>query len=82
MTWQEILDASGGRKKGNNNHPVPIEKLIPPARKRLKELRLNDISHLFSLRLTSEIRIWGILDGFVLKLLWYDSGHQVCPILK
>lgn len=82
MTWQEIFDASGGRKRGNNNHGVPIKDLVPEARRRLRELRLNDIESLFSLRLTGTRRIWGILDGFVLKIMWFDSGHKVCPTAK
>lgn len=82
MTWQEIYDASGGRSHGNNNHDIPICDLIPQARRRLKELNLDDISSLFSLRLTGQQRIWGILDGNVLKLLWFDPKHQICPSLK
>jgi len=82
MTWQEILDATGGRSRGNNNHEVPICNLIPQARKRLKESNMDDISSLFSLRLTGKQRIWGILDGHVLKLLWFDPEHKICPTLK
>ena len=82
MTWQEILDASGGRKRGNNNHEVPVSDLVAAARKRLKELKLDDQTSLFSLRLKGRQRIWGILDGHVLKLLWYDDDHQICPTLK
>ena len=84
MTWQEILDASGGRKRGNgnNNHEVPVSDLIAAARKRLKELKLDDQTSLFSLRLKGKQRIWGILDGHVLRLLWHDDNHQICPKLK
>ncbi len=82
MTWQEIIDASGGRKQGNNSHEVPITDLIPKARRRLKELKQNDIDSLFSLQLTGKQRIWGILDGNTLKLLWFDPEHQICPSLN
>lgn len=82
MTWQEIYDASGGRSHGNNNHEVPICDLSSAARRRLKGLKLDDISSLFSLRLTGQQRIWGILDGNVLKLLWFDPEHEICPSLK
>lgn len=84
MTWQEILDASGGRKQGNgnNHHHVQVSELVAAARKRLKDLRLDDHDSLFSLRLTATQRIWGILDGHVLKVLWLDDGHQVCPTSK
>lgn len=82
MTWQEIFDASGGRSHGNNNHEIPICDLIAPARRRLKDLYLNDISHIFSLRLTGRQRIWGILEGHILKLLWFDPNHEICPSLR
>jgi len=82
MTWQEILGASGGRKYGNNNHEVPVSDLVAAARKRLKELKLDDQTSLFSLRLKGKQRVWGILDGHVLKLLWHDDDHQICPTLK
>jgi hypothetical protein len=80
MTWQEIFDASGGRAHGNNNHDVPVNDLDVAARKRLKDLQLDDLSSLFSLRLTGTQRIWGILDGNVLKILWLDNNHEVCPM--
>jgi len=49
MTWQEVIDASGGRREGggNNSHEVPVENLIPEARKRLKELNYNDLTLFF-----------------------------------
>mgnify|MGYP001019726695 CR=1 FL=1 len=82
MTWQVILQANGGKSHGSNNHEIPIERLIPEAQKRLEELHLNDIDSLFSLRLTGKQRVWGILDGSVLKLLWLDMNHEICPSIK
>ncbi len=80
MTWGELLKASGGRSHGNNHHSIPIQDLAPTAIARLRELRLDDIDELFSLRLTGRIRVWGIKDGRVLKLLWYDENHTVYPV--
>lgn len=82
MTWQEILDASGARKQGNNNHDIPLHKLCPMARKRLKELQLDDCGALFSLHLTGRWRVWGILDGYILKIIWFDPEHEVYPVKK
>lgn len=84
MTWQEILNATGGRGagNGNNNHEVSLERLSTVARKRLKELGHNDIDTIFSLRLSSRERIWGILHGRVLKIIWFDQNHEVCPSIK
>jgi hypothetical protein len=82
MTWAEILKAAGGRSNGNNSHNVPIENLDKSARDRLEELGQGDIDELFSLRLAGKERVWGIKIGSLVKILWYDPKHEVCPSLK
>jgi hypothetical protein len=79
MTWQEILSATGGRSHGNNSHNISVSELIKEARDRLAEINLDDVDELFSLRLEGKIRIWGMLDNDVLKILWYDPKHEICP---
>jgi len=76
MTWDEIMRAAGGRARGNNSHFVSVEKLTPQAKDRLAELRQDDVSELFSLRITATARIYGIRDRRALKLLWYDPHHS------
>ena len=75
MTWAAIMQASGGRARGNNNHPVQVVMLTQRAKARLAEIRQDDVSELFSLRLDSTKRIYGIRDCRALKLLWYDPYH-------
>lgn len=87
MTWAEIMSAAGGKSKGTNSHPVKCKNLSRNAQKRLKKIGLNDVSELFSLRLSGTVRIYGIRDGRALKLLWYDRDHgnqnnAVCPSSK
>ena len=79
MTWQEILSASGAKKKGrgNHHHSVAVEKLSKDAQKRLKEIKLDDVESLFSLRLTGRKRLYVIRDGRVFKFIWYDREHEV-----
>lgn len=76
MSWNEIV------KKKKNNHSVGLDCLIKKARKRLSELKLEDIDELFSLRLSGKNRIYGIRDMSVLKILWWDPEHEVCPSPK
>jgi hypothetical protein len=71
MTWHEI--ERGG------SHSQPINSLCPDAQKRLRELQNEDIDELFSLRLTGKKRIWGIIDRNILKILWWDPDHTICP---
>lgn len=77
MTWQEITVVA---KK--QNHSIPVNKICKSAQIRLKELGLDDIESLISLRMTGEQRIWGIRQKSVLLLLWWDPNHQVYPSQK
>ena len=75
MTWAEIMQAAGGRSRGSNSHFVRVEKLTRQAKDRLVALGQDDVSELFSLRLSATTRIYGIRDRRALKLLWYDAHH-------
>ena len=77
MTWHEILVQ--GKK---NNHQVPVYKLVPQARKRLDELKLDDAEELVSLRLSGAERVFGILEAGALLLLWWDPDHAIYPVAK
>ena len=87
MTWAELMRASGGRKRGNNHHSVQVAKLTKQAKQRLDQILQEDTTELFSLRLDSTTRIYGIRDGRALKLLWFDPFHgtnsqAVYPVRK
>lgn len=75
-TWKEI------HSDKHRDHPVPINQLVNKAQKRLEELHLEDAGELYRLRLSGKQRIWGILDGYIFKILWWDPGHTVCPSEK
>jgi hypothetical protein len=81
MTWGEILSATHGKQGKSNSHAVELGKITPDAQKRLQEFNLDDADELISLRLTGVYRIWGLRDGQVLRILWFDEAHQVCPSL-
>lgn len=74
MTWGEI--------EGSRHHSVRVVGICKPGRDRLAEIRQDDVDELFSLRLSGRIRLYGIRDGRVLKLLWYDPLHEVYPSPK
>jgi hypothetical protein len=77
MTWSDIT-----LKAKHQNHTVAISDLCGRARARLKELKLDDLDVLLSLRLTGRQRVWGIFAEGVMTLLWWDPHHEVCPSLK
>jgi hypothetical protein len=75
MSWTQIKQAAGGRSSGTNNHVLSIDRFAKNALKRLQDLKLDDIDELFSLRLNNTLRLYGIRDGRVLRLIWHDPHH-------
>jgi hypothetical protein len=76
-SWNEILI------KGKRwNHSVLVDDLCKDAKDRLLNMGQDDVEELVTLHLSGLERIWGIRDMGVLKLLWWDPYHQVCPSLK
>lgn len=74
MTWIEIRAAG--------SHFLDVASLSTTIKNRLVALKLIDLDQLYSLRLTGRRRIVGIREGRVLKILWWDPDHQVCPSPK
>ena len=74
MTWAEIPETG--------SHAIASKDMPHPAQKRLEELQLDDVDEIWSLRVSSRQRIWGIRDGRSLKLLWWDPNHKVFPSPK
>ena len=72
MTWQEILNASGGKsdKHGNNSHFIDATKL-PKEEKELfiKLGYMYKFEKVFSLRLSGKERLIGLVDLNVFKIL-------------
>jgi hypothetical protein len=74
MTWSNIA--------GSDHHAIEINRLSRSAQNRLTELELDDIDEIFSFHFSGKKRIIGIRDRNILKLLWWDTEHQVCPSVK
>lgn len=82
MTWREIFSASGGRAHGTNSHYENVADLIPEAQKRWSDLKLEEYDRVFSLRLTNLHRLYGILEGGVFRIVWFDQKHEIYPTKK
>jgi hypothetical protein len=77
MKWSEILKSSAG------HHFVELDGHTPKAIKRLKEIKLfHYIEGLWSFRLGNILRIHGILDDGVLKVLWFARDHGATTTTK
>ena len=73
MSWNEI------ERNRKRDHSVPVHQMISQAQSRLKHLRLDDEEELFRFRLDGTGRVWGIREGRVFKILWWDPEHEICP---
>lgn len=74
MTWSEI--------EGSKHHSVEVWQIGKQAQNRLIEIDQDDVAELFSLRLSGKERVWGIRDGHIFRLLWWDPDHTVYPVHK
>ena len=63
-------------------HPIAISDLSREAQRRLEEIYCDDLDSLFSFRITGGCRIFAIFQGNIMRVLWYDPDHNVCPSTK
>lgn len=77
MTWNQIIVE--GKK---HHHSIPVDEIVKSARERLEAINQDDTDVLVSLRLSAKSRVWGILEEGVLRLLWWDPNHEICPSKK
>lgn len=74
MTWEEI--------EGRRHHAISISSLSLKAQRRLAEIGQDDIDEVFSFSFSGRERLVGIRDANVVRILWWDPNHQVCPSPK
>lgn len=74
MYWDDI--------SGTDHHAIPIDRLSKEAQQRLAEIKQDDIDEIFSFHFSGKRRIIGIRDMSIVKLLWWDPDHLVCPSVK
>lgn len=72
--WEEF--------KQSGSHPIELKDIEKTARDRLAAIKLDDIDSLVSLRVGAKRRIWCIKDQNIMKILWWDPKHEICPSPK
>ena len=70
-SWYEIA------KTGS--HPIQVYKCERAAKDRLMNINQDDIDELMSFRISGKKRVWCIKDRNIMRVLWWDPEHQVCP---
>lgn len=74
MHWSEL--------ETKQHHAISVDQLSKEARDRLLEIKQDDVDEVFSFRCSARERIIGIRINDIVKLLWWDPDHQVCPSFK
>lgn len=72
--WADIINTG--------SHPIVIQDLCKAARDRLADIKLDDVDELMSFRLTGPNRVWCIQAGNIMRALWWDPEHMICPSKK
>ena len=75
LNWAELT-------RPVSNHPMPIEKIVPTAQKRLQDINLDDYETLCQLKIDGIERLWGIREAGVFNIIWWDPYHEVYPVSK
>lgn len=71
MRWKEIV--------GYRCHLIKRTSLCPIAQQHLLDIEQDDIDSVMSLGIDQMGRVIGILEHNILKVLWWDPEHEVCP---
>jgi hypothetical protein len=83
MERLQCFETMSDREIGESgSHPIAIESLSKPAQQRLVAIQEDDIDVLMSFRITGPKRVFCIREREVMRVLWYDRDHQVCPSVK
>jgi hypothetical protein len=72
--WSQIIDSG--------SHPIAVKDIVKEARDRLVAIEQDDLDELMSLRLTGPNRVWCVRSGHIMRVLWWDADHKICPSPK
>lgn len=72
--WADIIAAK--------SHPIAVKDLCKEAQDRLMQIKRDDLDELMSFRLTGLNRVWCVQVGNIMRALWWDPEHKVCPSAK
>ncbi len=75
MKWKEIVPSY-------RSHLIKVSDLSKEARDHLAAIEQDDVDSVVSLGIDQLSRVVGILEHNVLKVLWWDPSHEVCPSTK
>lgn len=66
----------------SGSHSIETYNLSKEAKDRLTEIKLDDIDEIMSFRMNGKGRVICHSDGSLMRILWWDPDHLVCPSKK
>lgn len=79
-TWSEIKSEKHHARGRTCHHELSPESLSKDAKSRILAMGLDEYADsLFSMKISSIIRIIGYREGQVFNAVWYDPKHEFCP---
>lgn len=82
LTWSEIFaQTTGGKVRHNKHHSQAWDSLCNEAQERWMEIGRTE-EELFRFRVGGKQRIWGVRQGAVFFVVWWDAEHQIYPTEK
>ncbi len=74
MTWTNYIGEY-------NNHPIAMSKVSDKAKHRLNKIDKMQFGELYQMRVGKKERVWGVKQGEVFYVLWWDPEHTVYPYM-
>lgn len=69
-------------RRAESFHKIPTPSLSQKAKRRLKEILLDDIDVLYSFHITGPCRLLCMRHENILSILWWDKNHEAYPTPK
>ncbi len=76
MTWNQILTRT------DRDHFISVAKIKRFAQDRLQTIGLDEVETLVRFRFSGRNRLWGMKEGIIFRVLWWDPEHEICPSEK
>lgn len=82
LKWREVkaLEVHSKKRTRRLHHSQSVDSICRDAQKRLDDLGRGDQESVFRLRHGNTVRVWGVLEGPVFSILWFDREHKIYPI--
>ena len=77
----ERMNIAQLRDAGSLHSPRTVE-LAKAAKRRLQQIKLDDVDVLYSFHITGACRLWCMKHENLMSILWWDEHHEVYPTPK